>query len=132
MANPFETMQGLIKNTQVPEEDIKKLPEFIFRRYLSGNVVGLNIAQIFNIYNQVPIYNQYKFAETFLKKNNVNFIKYPKGSKALNINDEDIKTIQKHYQVNETLAIEYINTLGSKKVKELTHKYKMFENPVEK
>jgi len=116
--NMFKTITSVLSNNTVPDEDIKKIPPFIFRRWLSNHPNGIKFANIFNLYNNIPILQQYNFTKQMVGR--VKYIEYPKKLKDI---EEELKILQKHYKISFVVAQEYYDTMGPKRVQEIVYKY---------
>ena len=120
--NLFKTMGAVLQKDKPPLEDIKKIPPFIFRKYISNHPTGVLVVQAFNIYDKVPIEHQFNYINRFFAygKHKVKYIQYPKKMKD---NDESLKILQQHYKISYVVAIEYYNTMGEKRVQEIINMY---------
>jgi len=116
--NMFKCITSVLTNNIPSTEDIEKIPPFIFRRWLSNHPNGIKFANIFNIYNNIPILHQYNFTRQMVGK--VKYIEYPKKMKDI---EDELKTLQKHFKISYVVAQEYYNILGEDRVKEIMYKY---------
>jgi hypothetical protein len=117
--NLFKTITSVLKNDIASREDIEKIPPFIFRRWLANHPNGIFFANVFNLYNNIPIYQQY-IATRVLMKGRTKYIEYPKKIKD---NEEQIKILMKHYKISNSVAREYYDAMGEKRVEEIFNKY---------
>lgn len=119
--NMFKCMTSCLTNDPTPSSgDLGKIYPFIFKRWLSNHPTGIIIANMFNIYSDVPIENQFKFVKNILR-GKVKYIKYPKK------NDDEIEyiinIIQKHYKIGFTVAEQYYNILPKEEIEKLVAMY---------
>lgn len=100
----FQLMTGCIKSgNKIPtEEELKKLPSFMFCKWLSGERKMVNTANLFNNFSDIPIRSQYIMVQQQFQ-NKIGFVKYPKKMK------ED--TSKKIEVVGEMLDLSYEKTL---------------------
>jgi len=117
--NLFKTITSVLKDNISSREDIEKIPPFIFRRWLTNHPNGIFFANVFNLYNNIPIYQQY-IATRVLMKGRTKYIEYPKKIKD---NEEEIKVLMKHYKISNLIARQYYDTMGPKRVQEIIDKY---------
>ena len=114
----FKTMQGCLNNTKIKVEDSKKISNFIFQRYISGDPVGLEIVAYSNLFD-LSSYAMYELYRTYLKDKKIKYIKYYKDDKKT----EDIEFLMKHYQCAREVAESYLELLDEEKLKGLKDSY---------
>ena len=114
----FKTMQGCLSNTKIKVEDSKKISNFIFQRYISGDPVGLEIVAYSNLFD-LSSYAMYELYRTYLKDKKIKYIKYYKDDKK----SEDIEFLMKHYQCSREVAESYLELLDEEKLKILKDSY---------
>lgn len=121
----FKTLTGVLdlkKNST--DEEIQKIPSFIFCRWLSGNRATIGAANMFNMYSDIPIINQYKMIRSaFAGK--IKFIPYPK-----NVTQESLKStefLSKHFNISEEKAQEYLTLIDKDELKRIIDMYTEYE-----
>lgn len=121
MFNVFKKV--LNQNSKFTQEDIDKVNEFVFCRWLSGDARIVNIANTLNKYTNIPKELQLVFIQNVIG-GKVKFIPYPKSLK----NDvEDtvlLKAISKFFNISERESKMYMEFL----TKEETEYLKEFYN----
>ncbi len=101
-------------------EEISKINSFFLVRYVSNDPASIYIANALNCRQNIPIYAQYKFIR-YSTLDKVAFISYPK--KEFKISAKTIKIICKHFNINETVAKDYIKIMGDERTEEIVKKY---------
>lgn len=118
----FKTITSALDPKKKPtDEEIQKIPSYIFCRWLSGNPHTISAANAINMYTDIPIENQYNMVKAaFAGK--VKFIPYPKNTK-----EEDLKRVQyiaEYFKLNTEKAAEYLEFLSDE---ELNYIVNLFE-----
>ncbi len=117
----FPTMWSVLDKNKTPSEsDINKIQSFVFCRWLTGNPKTIKDANIFNIYYDIPVFNQYMYIKN-LHSGKIRNIKYIKSEKEED--NVDISIIQKHFNINFTKAKEYLNFISEEELKYLKDLY---------
>jgi len=115
-------MKSAIKKDYNPTPDeIKSLNSFFLVRYISNDPNTIYIANALNCNTNIPIDAQYKLVRNSTL-DRVAFINYPKKEKVLD--GKSLKIIMYHFKVNETIAIEYVKTMGKEETKKVLDMYK--------
>jgi len=118
----FKILTGSInKHANPTDEEIAKIPSFIFCRWLSGNPYAIRAANIFNMYSKIPIVNQYKMVKHSFSEG-INYIPYPKKAKI--DTTLEIKYLQEHFKLNKQHATEYLELIDKRELKQITDMYK--------
>lgn len=117
--NMFKTITSVLTRNTPCKEDIEKISPFIFRRWLSNHPNGIMFANMFNIYNNIPIYHQYNFT----KQKMIGKVKYIEYPKKLKDNESDLKVLQRHFKISFDIAQEYYDMMGKERVQEIVYKY---------
>ena len=121
----FKTMTGVLNLKQKPTpEEIKKIPSFVFCRWLSGNAKTIISGNTLNQYYDIPIENQYHFIKS-KHAGKINFIPYPK-----NIKEDHTKTIEylsKHFKISEEKANDYLNYISDDELDNIVSIYEEYE-----
>jgi len=121
----FKTLTSAIDPKKKPSiEEIQKVPSYIFCKWLSGNPHTIIAANAINIYDDIPIENQYWMVKhAFAGK--VKYIPYPK-----NVSQDKLKKIQyvsEHFKINEEKAQEYLDLMDDKELSEIITMYEEYE-----
>lgn len=95
------------------DEDISKVSDFVFCRWLSGNSGTLQIAQMFNYYYDIPIELKLKVAQKIIN-GRLKFIPYPKSIKN---DDKDIENVSKFFNVSLNKAKMYMEFISDDEMK---------------
>lgn len=120
----FKTMTGCLDPKKNPtDEEIKKIPSYIFCRWLSGNPYTIFAANQINMNDSIPIENQYHMVKAaFAGK--IKYIPYPK-----NITEESMKHIGylcEHFKISEEKAKEYMQLIDKKELQDIIQMYDDF------
>ena len=109
----FNVFKKILAKQKVTEEDLDKISEFVMMNWLSGDNVGVSIAQVFNVYGPyIPIDAKVKFIQGVMPYNK-KYIKYPKKPKN---QDEHIEIISKYYNVNLNQAKELLSLMDDEQL----------------
>jgi len=121
----FRTLTGVLDPKQKPtDEEIQKIPSFIFCRWLSGNRATIGAANMFNMYYDIPIVNQYKMIKAAFS-GKIKFIPYPK-----NVTTESLKSVEfiaRHFNISLEKAQEYITIIDKDELKNIIDMHTEFE-----
>ena len=121
----FKTMTGVLDPKKNPsDDDINKIPSYIFCRWLSGNPHTIIASNMINMYDSIPIQNQYNMIKSaFAGK--IRFIPYPK-----NTAEDTLKKVQyvaEHFKITEEKAREYIDLIDNKELSDIVQMYQEYE-----
>lgn len=121
----FKTLTGAIDPKKKPSlEEIQKVPSYIFCKWLSGNPHTIIAANAINMYDDIPIENQYWMVKhAFAGK--VKFIPYPKNQSV-----DKLKTIEyltKHFKISEEKAHEYLEFISKEELDYIVNMYSEYE-----
>lgn len=121
----FKTLTGAIDPKKNPSlDEIQKIPSFIFCRWLSGNPATMQAANAINMYDAIPIENQYWMVKhAFAGK--IKYIPYPK-----NVSEKGLKEVEfiaKHFNISEEKANEYRDLLDPKEKSDIIQMYTELE-----
>lgn len=111
MFNVFKKV--LNTKAEFTDEDISKVSDFVFCRWLSGNSGTLQIAQMFNYYYNIPIELKLKVAQKIIN-GRLKFIPYPKSVKN---DDKDIENVSKFFNVSLNKAKMYMEFISDDEMK---------------
>ena len=119
----FNTMKKVLNKPgyKMPrDEEIEKISEFVFCRWLSGNPITIQAANQLNLYYDIPIKNQFHLVnKAFGGK--IRFIPYPK-----NVKEDDpkiLETLAKHFKINTELAKDYLNYISEEELQRIQNLY---------
>lgn len=118
----FKTMTGVLnKSTSPTDEDIQKIPSFIFCRWLSGNPYAIIAANQINYYYDIPIENQYNIVKSaFAGK--IKYIPYPK-KEHIDVH-ENVVYLSKYFNVTEDKAKDYLEFIDEEELTMIADLYK--------
>lgn len=120
----FKTMIKTLNKPghKMPAEiEIDKIPSYIFCRWLSGNPYTIQAANQINLYDKIPIYNQFHLVNKAFG-GRIKYIPYPKNIK--NSGDQEIDILVKHFNINEDTARDYLEFISPE---ELNYLLKIYE-----
>lgn len=107
------------------DDDITKVSDFVFTRWLSGNAGTLQIAQMFNLYSKIPTDVKLKVAQKIIN-GKIRYIPYPKSEKTEI--SENLKMISEFFTISmekAKLYYEFISEQDMKYIKDCVEsKYK--------
>jgi len=117
----FKTLTGCLDKRKNPtDEEINKIPSYIFCRWLSGNPHTISAANQINFYDNIPMLQQYKMIKSaFAGK--IKYIPYPK-----NVSENALKEVQyiaERFNINTEKAKEYIELMDPKEKQEIVQMY---------
>ncbi len=116
----FKTLfKALDKNPQVQEEDINKIPSFIFCKWLGNNPYSIQAANQINQYYNIPMVNQFHMINKAFGGKKI-YIKYPKNAQK---DSEHTELLQKHYKISADKAREYKKLLSSEQINSIIKMY---------
>lgn len=111
----FKIMTGCLNPKSNPtDEEIRKIPSFVFCRWLSGNRVAIKAANMINQYYSIPIENQYRMIKAAFA-GNIKYIPYPK-----NVSVDQLKQVDfvgRHFKISDEKAKEYIELMDPHELK---------------
>lgn len=117
----FTVFKKILKKEKIVDEDIEKINDFVFIQMLSGDRVGVQIAQVLNRYYSIPIRQKVQLTQSILPKE-ITYIKYPKKDKE---KDEYVSLLQKTYNLSQSEAKTYYDILSTSDLEELKESLKI-------
>jgi len=104
----FNIMKTALTTKRAPEEEILKIPAFIFRRWMANDPRTIGAINFFNIYDKVPVNVQYDVVQAAFG-GKINYLPYPKKAK-----DDTIwlERVSKYYNVSLEKAKIYLDFLS--------------------
>lgn len=101
----FTVFKKILNKSNITDDDLSKINDFIFCRWLSGNPNSLLVANVINYYHKLPLKIKVKFVEELIG-NKIKYIPYPKQEKT-----EDLKYICHYFNISEDKARMYAEFL---------------------
>lgn len=121
----FKTLTSAIDLKKNPSpEEIQKIPSYIFCKWLAGNPHTISAANMINMYDAIPIENQYWMVKNAFG-GKVKYIPYPKSE-----SEKDLKQTQfiaEHFKISTEKAKEYIELMDPKELKDIVDMYTEYE-----
>ena len=116
----FNDIFKALKKGRLPsDEEIKKIPSFMFCRYLGTNAITIAPANVFNVYHkQIPMTLQYKMIKEVFAGKGI----YPKLLKKLTKEDEN-DALCTHFNISRERAKEYKQFLTQEEFNEIKEMY---------
>lgn len=117
----FKTMTGCLDPRKNPsEEEINKIPSYVFCRWLSGSPYTIMAANEINKNSDIPMVSQYNMIKSaFAGK--IKYIPYPK-----NVGTDSIKKVDylvEHFKISEEKAIEYLDLISQDELQYIINMY---------
>jgi len=117
----FKTMTGVLNTKSNPsDEEIEKIPSYVFCRWLSGNPITIQAANAFNLYYKIPIQNQYKMIKAAFG-GKVKYIPYPKAESEDKM--KQVEYLSEHFKISEVKAKEYLELISQDELQEIVKMY---------
>lgn len=104
-------------------EDVAKVNDFVFCRWLSGSYSSLPLAQMFNQYPNIPMLVKLQMVQKVLG-NKVRYIPYPKAEKH---DDTQIVRIAKYYNIGKNEAQQCLEFISAKELNDIDDYFKSME-----
>lgn len=115
----FTVFKKILNKSDITDDDLSKINDFIFCRWLSGNPNSLLVANVINYYHKLPLKIKVKFVEELIG-NKIKYIPYPKGEKSKN----SLENISRYFNISEEKANLYLEFLSKEDLKYLEDLYK--------
>lgn len=115
----FKVLNKVLKRVDITEEELKLIDKWQLMAWLSGNITGLQVAQTFNLYSNIPMSQKIFLLQAVLPKQ-ITYIQYPSKSKSI---DEYLNLISMHFKVNKLDAKLYYMNLSVSDLEELESMY---------
>lgn len=115
----FTVFKKILNKSNITDDDLSKINDFIFCRWLSGNPNSLLVANVINYYHKLPLKIKVKFVEELIG-NKIKYIPYPKGEKSKN----SLENISRYFNISEEKANLYLEFLSKEDLKYLEDLYK--------
>lgn len=119
----FKVMTSCLnKKIKISEEEIEKIPSYVFLRWLSGSPYTVLAANFINMYNKIPVTNQfYMIRHAFGDK--IKFIKYPKGSNEKG-DSYELECLMKYFNISLEKAKEYRELIDEKELQNIVQMFR--------
>lgn len=121
----FKTMTSALDPKKNPsQEEIQKIPSYIFCRWLSGNPHTILAANQINYYDDIPIENQYKMIKSVFA-GKIKYIPYPK-----NVSQDKMKKVEylaDYFKISEEKASEYLELISEDELNSIVNMYSEYE-----
>lgn len=117
----FKTMTSVLDpKSKVSEDEIKKIPPFLFCRWLSGNPYTIGAANQINLLYNIPIENQYEMIKSaFAGK--IKFIPYPKNESFEN--PIEVQYLSDYFKISDEKAKEYLEFISDEELQSIVKMY---------
>lgn len=112
----FNVFKKILNKSEITEEDINKISDFVFCRWLSGNPNLIGLSNLFNQYSDIPIELKVKIVQN-LVGGKVRYIPYPKGAKETEV--KDLEYISEFFNISREKAQMYAEFIDKKELQKI-------------
>lgn len=112
----FNVFKKILNNSEITEEDINKISDFVFCRWLSGNPNLIGLSNLFNQYSDIPIELKVKIVQN-LVGGKVRYIPYPKGTKETEV--KDLEYLSEFFNISREKAQMYAEFIDKKELQKI-------------
>ena len=112
----FNVFKKILNNSEIAEEDINKISDFVFCRWLSGNPNLIGLSNLFNQYSNIPLDLKVKIVQN-LVGGKVRYIPYPKGAKETEV--KDLEYISEFFNISREKAQMYAEFIDKKELQKI-------------
>lgn len=112
----FNVFKKILNKSEITEEDINKISDFVFCRWLSGNPNLIGLSNLFNQYSNIPIELKVKIVQN-LVGGKVRYIPYPKGAKETEV--KDLEYISEFFNISREKAQMYAEFIDKKELQKI-------------
>lgn len=112
----FNVFKKILNNSEITEEDINKISDFVFCRWLSGNPNLIGLSNLFNQYSNIPLDLKVKIVQN-LVGGKVRYIPYPKGAKETEV--KDLEYISEFFNISREKAQMYAEFIDKKELQKI-------------
>jgi hypothetical protein len=112
----FNVFKKILNKSEIAEEDINKISDFVFCRWLSGNANLIGLSNLFNQYPNIPIELKVKIVQN-LVGGKVRYIPYPKGTKETEV--KDLEYISEFFNISREKAQLYAEFIDKKELQQI-------------
>lgn len=112
----FNVFKKILNKSEITEEDINKISDFVFCRWLSGNSNLIGLSNLFNQYPNIPIELKVKIVQN-LVGGKVRYIPYPKGTKETEV--KDLEYLSEFFNISREKAQMYAEFIDKKELQKI-------------
>lgn len=112
----FNVFKKILNKSEITEEDINKISDFVFCRWLSGNPNLIGLSNLFNQYPNIPIELKVKIVQN-LVGGKVRYIPYPKGAKETEV--KDLEYLSEFFNISREKAQMYAEFIDKKELQKI-------------
>lgn len=112
----FNVFKKILNNSEITEEEINKISDFVFCRWLSGNPNLIGLSNLFNQYSNIPLDLKVKIVQNIVG-GKVRYIPYPKGAKETEVKDLDY--ISEFFNISREKAQMYAEFIDKKELQKI-------------
>lgn len=112
----FNVFKKILNKSEITEEDINKISDFVFCRWLSGNPNLIGLSNLFNQYSDIPIELKVKIVQNIVG-GKVRYIPYPKGAKETEV--KDLEYISEFFNISREKAQMYAEFIDKKELQKI-------------
>lgn len=112
----FNVFKKILNKSEITEEDINKISDFVFCRWLSGNPNLIGLSNLFNQYSEIPIELKVKIVQN-LVGGKVKYIPYPKGAKETEV--KDLEYLSEFFNISREKAQMYAEFIDKKELQKI-------------
>lgn len=112
----FNVFKKILNKSEITEEDINKISDFVFCRWLSGNPNLIGLSNLFNQYSDIPIELKVKIVQN-LVGGKVRYIPYPKGAKETEV--KDLEYLSEFFNISREKAQMYAEFIDKKELQKI-------------
>lgn len=112
----FNVFKKILNNSEITEEEINKISDFVFCRWLSGNPNLIGLSNLFNQYSNIPLDLKVKIVQN-LVGGKVRYIPYPKGAKETEV--KDLEYLSEFFNISREKAQMYAEFIDKKELQKI-------------
>jgi hypothetical protein len=112
----FNVFKKILNKSEITEEDINKISDFVFCRWLSGNPNLIGLSNLFNQYPNIPIELKVKIVQNIIG-GKIKYIPYPKGTKETEV--KDLEYISEFFNISREKAQMYAEFIDKKELQQI-------------
>lgn len=112
----FNVFKKILNNSEITEEDINKISDFVFCRWLSGNPNLIGLSNLFNQYSNIPLDLKVKIVQNIVG-GKVRYIPYPKGTKETEV--KDLEYLSEFFNISREKAQMYAEFIDKKELQKI-------------
>lgn len=112
----FNVFKKILNNSEITEEDINKISDFVFCRWLSGNPNLIGLSNLFNQYSNIPLDLKVKIVQNIVG-GKVRYIPYPKGAKETEV--KDLEYLSEFFNISREKAQMYAEFIDKKELQKI-------------